>query len=377
MQLAHRLQIMQNSLVDIQPLTLNGISDGSPLVIAGPCSAETEQQTLDTARALSSVGVKVFRAGIWKPRTMPGGFEGVGNRGLPWLQRVKQETNMLVATEVATVEHVHAALDAGIDILWMGARTSANPFAMQDIADALHGHEEVTVLVKNPVNPDLDLWLGALQRIMGAGITRLGAVHRGFSSAGAHIYRNDPQWHIPFELRRLAPNMTILCDPSHIGGKREFVEPLSQIALDMVFDGLMIESHCNPDNALSDSAQQITPAMLGEMLGRLVVRSGLLIEDELSLLRQQIDDCDHELLAVLTRRMSVSREIGRYKRAHNLRVVQPARYQDMINARLEEADSLGLSSSFTQLVMQTIHEESVRQQLTLLSNDNDSSSDKS
>ena len=368
---------MQNSLVDIQPLTLNGISDGSPLVIAGPCSAETEQQTLDTARALSSVGVKVFRAGIWKPRTMPGGFEGVGNRGLPWLQRVKQETNMLVATEVATVEHVHAALDAGIDILWMGARTSANPFAMQDIADALHGHEEVTVLVKNPVNPDLDLWLGALQRIMGAGITRLGAVHRGFSSAGAHIYRNDPQWHIPFELRRLAPNMTILCDPSHIGGKREYVEPLSQIALDMVFDGLMIESHCNPDNALSDSAQQITPAMLGEMLGRLVVRSGLLIEDELSLLRQQIDDCDHELLAVLTRRMSVSREIGRYKRAHNLRVVQPARYQDMINARLEEADSLGLSSSFTQLVMQTIHEESVRQQLTLLSNDNDSSSDKS
>ena len=368
---------MQNSLADIQPLTLSGISDGSPFVIAGPCSAETEQQTLDTARALSSVGVKVFRAGIWKPRTMPGGFEGVGNRGLPWLQRVKQETNMLVATEVATVEHVHAALDAGIDILWMGARTSANPFAMQDIADALHGHDEVTVLVKNPVNPDLDLWLGALQRIMGAGITRLGAVHRGFSSAGSHIYRNDPQWHIPFELRRLAPNMTILCDPSHIGGKREYVEPLSQIALDMVFDGLMIESHCNPDKALSDSAQQITPSMLGEMLGRLVIRSGLLVEDELSLLRQQIDDCDHELLAVLTRRMSVSREIGRYKRAHNLRVVQPARYQDMINARLEEADSLGLSSSFTQLVMQTIHEESVRQQLTLLSNDNDSSSDKS
>ena len=355
-----------HSLQSIQPLAFPDVESGAPLVIAGPCSAETEQLTLDAAHALSAIGVKVFRAGIWKPRTMPGGFEGVGNRGLPWLQRVKRETNMLVATEVATVEHVHAALDAGIDILWMGARTSANPFAMQDIADALRGHDEVTVLVKNPVNPDLDLWLGALQRIMGAGITRLGAVHRGFSSAGAHIYRNDPQWHIPFELRRMAPNMTILCDPSHIGGKREYVEPLSQIALDMVFDGLMIESHCDPDHALSDSAQQVTPAMLGEMLGRLVVRSGLPVDDELALLRQQIDDCDHELLAVLTRRMSVSREIGRFKRAHNLRVVQPTRYQDMINARLEEAGSLGLSPEFTQLVMQTIHEESVRQQLDLL-----------
>ena len=355
-----------HSLQSIQPLAFPDVESGAPLVIAGPCSAETEQQTLDAAHALSAIGVKVFRAGIWKPRTMPGGFEGVGNRGLPWLQRVKRETNMLVATEVATVEHVHAALDAGIDILWMGARTSANPFAMQDIADALRGHDEVTVLVKNPVNPDLDLWLGALQRIMGAGITRLGAVHRGFSSAGAHIYRNDPQWHIPFELRRMAPNMTILCDPSHIGGKREYVEPLSQIALDMVFDGLMIESQCDPDRALSDSAQQVTPAMLGEMLGRLVVRSGLPVDDELALLRQQIDDCDHELLAVLTRRMSVSREIGRFKRAHNLRVVQPTRYQDMINARLEEAGSLGLSPEFTQLVVQTIHEESVRQQLDLL-----------
>lgn len=360
---------MQNNLLDIQPLTFPGIAEGAPLIIAGPCSAETEQQTLDAAHALSAIGVKVFRAGIWKPRTMPGGFEGVGNRGLSWLQRVKRETNMLIATEVATVEHVQAALDAGVDLLWMGARTSANPFAMQDIADALHGHDEVIVLVKNPVNPDLDLWLGALQRIMGAGITRLGAVHRGFSSAGAHIYRNDPQWHIPFELRRLAPNMTILCDPSHIGGKREYVEQLSQIALDMVFDGLMIESHCDPDHALSDSAQQVTPAMLGEMLGRLVVRSGLPLDDELALLRQQIDDCDHELLAVLTRRMSVSREIGRFKRAHNLRVVQPARYQDMINARLEEAASLGLSAEFTQLVMQSIHEESVRQQLYLLQSD--------
>ena len=354
------------SLQDIGPLTWPGVPLGAPLIVAGPCSAESEQQTLEAARQLSEIGIKVFRAGIWKPRTMPGGFEGVGDRGLPWLLRAGRETGMSLATEVATVEHVHAALDAGISILWVGARTSANPFAMQDIADALRGHDEVTVLVKNPVNPDLDLWLGALQRILGAGIHRLGAVHRGFSSAGEHIYRNNPQWHIPFELRRRAPGMTILCDPSHIGGKRQYIEPLSQIALDTGFDGLMIESHCRPDEALSDSAQQVTPEALQGILQRLVVRSGAPVEDELSLLRQQIDDCDHELLAVLARRMSVSREIGRFKKAHNLRVVQPARYQDMIDARLQEGNSLGLLPDFTQRVMQAIHEESVRQQLKLL-----------
>ena len=353
-------------LQDIQPLTFHGVASDSPVIIAGPCSAETEQQTLDTARELHAIGVKVFRAGVWKPRTMPGGFEGVGDQGLAWLQAVKRETGMLVATEVATIEHVRTALDAGIDILWVGARTSANPFAMQDIADMLHGHDEVTVLVKNPLNPDLDLWLGALQRIHNAGITRLGAVHRGFSSAGEHIYRNNPQWHIPFELRRLAPGMTILCDPSHIGGKRQYVEPLSQIALDTGFDGLMIESHCHPEEALSDSAQQVTPEALKSILERLIVRSGLPVDDELALLRQQIDDCDHEMLAVLARRMSVSREIGRFKKAHNLRVVQPTRYQDMMKARLDEGDSLGLDADFTQHVMQAIHEESVRQQLDLL-----------
>lgn len=354
-----------NTLQEIQALRLTGIEDGSPIIIAGPCSAESEQQTLDAARALSAIGVTVFRAGIWKPRTLPGGFEGVGDCGLPWLQAVKRETGMAVSTEVATVDHVHAALDAGIDILWIGARTSANPFAMQEIADALHGHDDVTVLVKNPVNPDLELWMGALQRLHNAGITRLAAVHRGFSSAGAHLYRNDPQWHIPFELRRLAPSMTILCDPSHIGGKREYVATLSQLALDMGFDGLMIESHCNPDQALSDSAQQVTPSDLKIILDHLEVRSGSPFDNELALLRQQIDDCDHELLAVLARRMSVSREIGRFKKQHNLRVVQPARYQEMVKARLEEGDSLGLESGFMQRIIQAIHEESVRQQLLL------------
>ena len=351
------------SLQDIRPIVFPGIDDGAPIIIAGPCSAETEQQTLDAARALSAIGVKVFRAGIWKPRTMPGCFEGVGDVGLQWLRRVKSETGMAIATEVATIDHVRAALDAGIDILWIGARTSANPFAMQDIADLLKGHDEVTVLVKNPVNPDLELWMGALQRIHNAGITRLGAVHRGFSSAGQHIYRNDPQWHIPFELRRHAPGMTLLCDPSHIGGKRQYVEPLSQIALYTGFDGLMIESHCHPDSALSDSAQQVTPEMLKAILDRLIVRSGLPVDDDLVLLRQQIDDCDHELLAVLARRMSVSREIGRFKRAHNLRVVQPQRYQEMIAARLDEGNQLGLKPDFIQRVMQAIHEESVNQQL--------------
>ncbi len=336
---------------------------GEPLIIAGPCSAESEQQILDTARALNAVGVKVFRAGIWKPRTMPGGFEGVGNDGLSWLRRVKQETGMTVATEVATVDHVRAALDAGIDVLWIGARTTANTFAMQDIADTLQGNDKVTVLVKNPLNPDLDLWLGALQRLAYAGVTRLGAVHRGFSSAGAHYYRNDPQWHIPFELRRCVPELTILCDPSHIGGKREYVKSLSQQALDMGFDGLMIESHCNPDQALSDSAQQITPADLKAILDRLVVRSGTPIEDELALLRQQIDDCDQELLAVLARRMSVSHEIGVFKKTHNLRIVQPARYQALIDERIRQASRLGLAPDFIKTVMESIHEESVRQQL--------------
>ena len=347
------------TIADIKPLPL----PEGPYIIAGPCSAESEHQTLDTARALHKMGVNVFRAGLWKPRTLPGGFEGVGDNGLQWLQAVKRETGMIVATEVATVDHVKAAIDADIDILWIGARTAANPFAVQDIADALQGHDNVMVLVKNPVNPDLDLWIGALQRLINAGVTRVGAVHRGFSSTGEHLYRNDPQWHIPFELRRLAPEMTILCDPSHIGGKRALVEPLSREALDMGFDGLMIETHCDPDNALSDSGQQITPEELLAIMDKLVFRSSVPIQDELSLLRQQIDDCDHELLAVLARRMNVSREIGRFKKAHNLRVVQPGRYQEVITERLNEGKRLKLDEHFVQRIMQAIHEESVRNQL--------------
>ena len=230
------------------PISIEGLNPKKPVVIAGPCSAETEEQVMTTAKELASFGIKIFRAGIWKPRTKPGGFEGVGEPGLEWLKRVKEETGMANATEVATVAHVEAALNANVDILWIGARTSANPFAMQEIADALKDHPEVNVLVKNPVNPDIELWIGALQRLYNAGIRHLGAIHRGFSTYGKHLYRNVPQWHIAIELRRRIPQMQIFTDPSHMGGKRELVAPLSQEAMDLGFDGLMVESHCSPDN---------------------------------------------------------------------------------------------------------------------------------
>ena len=239
---------------DLKPL-FPTIDSSKPIIIAGPCSAETEDQVMTTARELAANGIKVFRAGIWKPRTHPGGFEGVGAEGLGWLARVKKETGMIVSTEVANRQHVEQALEAGIDMLWIGARTSANPFAMQEIADALaEASTDVPVLVKNPVNPDLELWIGAMQRIYNAGIRRIGAIHRGFSAYGKHLYRNLPQWHIPIELRRRFPELPVFCDPSHIGGKRELIASISQQALDMSFSGLIIESHCDPDCAWSDKA---------------------------------------------------------------------------------------------------------------------------
>ena len=254
-----------------ESILLPGIDPKRPIVIAGPCSAETEEQVLETAKGLAARGVKIFRAGIWKPRTKPGGFEGIGAIGLPWLKRVKQETGMYVTTEVANRDHVFEALKAGVDMLWIGARTTVNPFAVQEIADALKG-VDIPVLVKNPVNPDLELWIGAFQRLYGAGIHRLAAIHRGFSSYDKKIYRNLPLWHIPIELRRRMPDLPIFCDPSHIGGKRELVAPLCQQAMDLSFDGLIVESHCNPDCAWSDAAQQITPDVLDYVLNLLVIR---------------------------------------------------------------------------------------------------------
>ena len=258
--------------MELESILLPGIEAKRPIVIAGPCSAETEEQVMDTAKQLAAKGQKIFRAGIWKPRTKPGGFEGIGVEGLAWLKEVKKETGMYVATEVATAKHVYECLKAGIDILWVGARTTANPFAVQEIADALKG-VDIPVLVKNPVNPDLELWIGALERINNAGLKRLGAIHRGFSSYDKKIYRNLPQWHIPIELRRRIPNLPIFCDPSHIGGKRELVAPLCQQAMDLNFDGLIVESHCNPDCAWSDASQQVTPDVLDYILNLLVIRT--------------------------------------------------------------------------------------------------------
>lgn len=352
---------------DVKNIQFEGVDPKRPVVIAGPCSAETEEQVMATARELAKNGVKIFRAGIWKPRTKPGGFEGVGEQGLAWLKRVKEETGMLVATEVATKQHVNAALDAGVDVLWIGARTSANPFAMQEIADALEG-KDVPVLVKNPVNPDLELWIGAMQRLYNAGLRRIGAIHRGFSAYGKHLYRNMPQWHIPIELRRRLPNLTIFCDPSHIGGKRELVAPLSQQAMDMGFDGLIIESHCEPDSAWSDKSQQVTPEVLNFILHTLVVRDSVQTTESLALLRQQIDQIDSELLEALSKRMRVSREIGQYKKEHSMPVVQTGRYDDILNSRARSAEELGMSGEFMKVVYQAIHEESVRQQIEVLNN---------
>ena len=351
----------------LDSIALPGIDAAKPMIIAGPCSAETEEQVMTTAHELAANGIKIFRAGIWKPRTKPGGFEGVGVEGLAWLKRVKAETGMYTATEVANKSHVEAALEADIDILWIGARTSANPFAMQEVADALQGNN-VVVLVKNPVNPDLELWIGAMQRIYNAGIHRLGAIHRGFSSYGKHLYRNMPQWHIPIELKRRFPTLPILCDPSHIGGKRELVAPLSQQALDMGFSGLIVESHCEPDCAWSDKSQQVTPDVLNFILNTLVIRDTKQTTENLTLLRQQIDQIDNDLIETLAKRMRISREIGQYKKEHNMQVVQTARYDDILRSRVNAAQEMGMNGEFMKTVLVAIHEESVRQQIEVLNN---------
>ena len=358
---------------NLQPIIFPDIDPQKPLIIAGPCSAETREQVLETARTLSSNGIKIFRAGIWKPRTKPGGFEGVGSEGLEWLCEVKKELGMLISTEVANRSHTEEAITAGIDIIWIGARTSANPFAMQEIADTIAQSgkaESMTVLVKNPVNPDLELWIGALQRIYNSGVKRLGAIHRGFSTYGKHIYRNVPQWHIPIELRLRYPNLPIICDPSHIGGKRELIAPLSQQAFDMGFNGLIIESHCNPDCAWSDAAQQVTPEILNLILNTLVTRDIKQTTENLTLLRQQIDRIDNELLEILSKRMGISREIGQYKKEHRMPVVQAGRYNDIIRSRVKSGEEMGMSPDFMKTILLAIHDESVRQQIEVINRQN-------
>ena len=316
----------------LESILLPGIDPQRPIVIAGPCSAESEEQVLETAKNLASKGIKIFRAGIWKPRTKPGGFEGIGVIGLPWLKKVKEETGMYVATEVANKDHVFEALKAGVDILWIGARTTVNPFAVQEIADALRG-VDIPVLVKNPVNPDLELWIGAFQRLYGAGIKRLGAIHRGFSSYDKKIYRNLPLWHIPIELRRRMPNLPIFCDPSHIGGKRELIAPL---------------------------------CVLDYVLNLLVIRESNQTTENLSALRRQIDGIDEQVLELLAKRMRVSREIGVYKKEHNMPILQSPRYSEILENRSDMGQQMDLNTDFIKKILSLIHEESVRQQMIIM-----------
>jgi chorismate mutase len=354
--------------VALEPITLDGELFSKPIVIAGPCSAETEEQVLNTAIPLAKMGIKIFRAGIWKPRTRPNAFEGVGAPGLKWLQTVKKETGMMVATEVANVKHVYEALKYGIDIIWIGARTSANPFAVQDIADSLHG-VNIPVMIKNPVNPDVDLWIGAIERINNAGIKQIAAIHRGFSSYDKTLYRNVPQWQVPIELRRRIPEMPIITDPSHICGNREFLYDISQKAMDLNFDGLIIETHCNPDKALSDANQQVTPDGLKKILDRLVLRDPD-VNEELMLtmaeLRDQIDKLDDRIINLLEERMSVSEKIGSHKKDNNITILQTKRWDDMLKTRLNLGNRKGLSDEFIIKLFRSIHQESINHQTNVM-----------
>ena len=350
--------------LDLKPLGLPCDKE-RPFVIAGPCSAETEEQVMTTAKQLASKGCHIFRAGVWKPRTKPGGFEGNGEAALPWMKRVKEETGRLITTEVATPEHVEQALKYDIDILWVGARTTANPFAMQALADSLKGID-IPVIVKNPVNPDLELWIGAMERINQAGIKRIAAIHRGFSSYDKKIYRNLPMWQIPIELRRRIPDLPIICDPSHIGGRRELIAPLCQQAMDLGFDGLIVESHCDPDKAWSDAKQQVTPEVLDYILSLLVIRNETVTTEGIHELRKQIDELDNSIMELLSKRMRVCREIGQYKKEHNMTVLQTSRYNEILDKRGAQGSLCGMDTTFVKEVFEAIHEESVRQQMEII-----------
>ena len=340
-----------------------------PMCIAGPCSAETEQQVMETARGLQAFGIHVFRAGIWKPRTHPGSFEGVGSPGLKWLKEVKETYGMKVCTEVASEKHVLECIKYGIDMVWIGARTSANPFLMQEIADALEG-TDLPVMVKNPVNPDLDLWVGALERLNRAGVRKLGVIHRGFSTYAPIPYRNDPGWKIAIELRTRYPQMTFFADPSHMGGDRKYLQELSQRAMDLGLDGLMLESHCNPDGAWSDARQQLTPEGLQTLLESLVIRENTseneAYKEGIDALRARIDVIDENLLDILADRMKVSTQIGRYKREHNVAILQAGRWEQVLKGAVTRGKALGLSEESVMAIMNAIQDESVRVQNEIL-----------
>jgi len=360
-------------VMKISPITEWKEYKQRPLVIAGPCSAESEDQVMKTAAELAATGkVDMFRAGIWKPRSRPGTFEGVGIKGLTWLKQVKETYSLPVAVEVATERHVYEALKHGVDALWIGARTTVNPFALQEIASALGG-ADVTVFVKNPVSPDLDLWTGAVERINRAGITRIAAVHRGFSSWEQSSYRNQPRWQIPLELRRRIPGLPLICDPSHMGGDRAFISDLSQKAMDLNYDGLMIEAHNNPEEALSDKKQQVTPSELADILGRLVMRSTTSDDPQyletIEELRSQIDSYDNMLLDILESRMLVAETIGKYKKEHNITILQSSRWQEVVSRAVEKGEQRGLSAEFLETILEAIHQESIIHQMKIMKED--------
>lgn len=356
--------------IEIRPIKHWLPQINNPLIIAGPCSLETEEQAMETAKLLAKDHrVFVYRGGVWKPRTRPGSFEGVGSIGLKWLQMVREETGMPVGTEVANAQHAEEALKAGLDVLWIGARSTASPFVVQEIADVVKGTDAV-VMVKNPVNPDVQLWVGAFERLSQAGIKNMVAIHRGFTPFRDSAYRNYPNWKTVIELRRLMPSLPIICDPSHIGGKREYLFDISQKAFDMGMEGLMIESHCDPSCALSDKEQQLTPADLGQLLSRLVIRNATAdnkqFENQLELLRNRIDAIDTELLETLSSRMEIVKQIGEYKRANNVTALQIGRFAELMDKRVRLGEKLNLDPHFVQQIFQHIHEDSVRMQTDIL-----------
>ena len=337
-----------------------------PLIISGPCSAETEEQVVQTATRLAATGkVDILRAGIWKPRTRPGSFEGIGTKGLPWLQQAKKESGLPLAVEVATAKQVEDALHFGVDVLWIGARTTVNPFSVQDVADALKG-ADVPVLIKNPINPDLELWIGAVERVANAGIKNFGLIHRGFSSYGNTEYRNAPMWHLAIEMKRRNPGMLLINDPSHICGRRDILMDVAQKAIDLDFDGLIIESHIDPDNAWSDAKQQVTPERLGEMIGSIIWRTEEIDSEELHAvmekMRQQINQLDDELLQLIGQRMKVADKIGQYKKDNNITILQTNRWNAILERAYQRGDKLGLSQEFITKYFDAVHMESINHQ---------------
>jgi len=347
---------------------------GQPVIIAGPCSAESEEQVLTTARALAKQNIDLFRSGIWKPRTRPNSFEGVGTVGLGWLRKVKEETGLKVTTEVANKDHVFEALKHGIDVLWLGARTTVNPFSVQEVADAIKG-VDIPVMVKNPINPDLKLWMGAIERIYKAGVTQISVIHRGFSYHGDSPYRNVPRWQIPIELKRQFPDIQIICDNSHICGRRDTLQDVAQKAFDLDFDGIMTEVHPTPDEAWSDAQQQITPDVFAELVSKLVIREETTDDVEfletIDHLRHEIDEIDNELLNSLSRRMQLADKIGMYKKRNNIAILQTARWNEILETAVAQGKALGLSEEFVKVFLKAVHQESINHQEQVMSGKNE------